>query len=89
MGFSITLEKSEKLNKNRAEGRLCGGPTRTRAGCTTRATWQVLEEVWTHNLGVGKSRVAVLPMCKRHARQMPRGYCGVNFRVLEISKIPT
>ena len=87
MGFSITQDKADKISKLRAEGRLCGGPTRTRAGCTTRATWQVIEEVWTHNLGVGKSRVTILPMCKRHATAMHAGYCGLNFRVIEVAKI--
>lgn len=87
MGISITEAKAQKLDKNRREGRLCGGPTRSRAGCATRATWQLVEEVWTHNLGVGKSRVTILPVCKRHAMQLPAGYCGVNFRVLEVVKL--
>jgi hypothetical protein len=87
MGFSITADKAAKLDRNRREGRLCGGPTRDRAGCASRATWQVVEEVWTHRLGVGRSRVNSLLMCKRHAMLFHSGYCGVNFRVIEIAKL--
>lgn len=79
-------DKSAKIDKLRAEGRLCAGPTSSREGCTKRATYKVLEEVWPQWLGVGKSTVRYLPMCTRHAAAMPSGYLGVNFRVIEAVK---
>lgn len=84
MGHSITEATHQKIEKNRREGRLCGGATRSRSGCTTRATFVKTSEVWTYKIGEGEPQVLDMPVCKRHAAQTPVGYAGVNFRVTAV-----
>lgn len=79
MGYSISHEKWEKLEALRKEGRLC----RMDREHTTRATVMVRQETWPYVLGEpGTGTVDEMPFCPRHARLMPPGYEGVNFRVL-------
>lgn len=84
MGYSISEETYQRLERNRREGRLCGGATRVRHGCVARATQQAIQETWTHKIGEGESHVSPLSLCARHARQVAPGYEGVNFRVLSV-----
>lgn len=86
MGFSITEEKARKLDELRREGRLCKAATRTRAGCSARANRKVMQQSWWYKIGEGTSSIYNMTMCKRHADQMPIGFKGVNFIVLQVSK---
>lgn len=87
MGYSITAETASKLDKHRAEGRLCGGATSSRAGCTVRAQYRVTSTSWVNLIGLGPSTERTMPMCTRHAKASPVGFRGVNFRVESHEKI--
>jgi hypothetical protein len=82
MGYSITQEKWERLEALRREGRLCCMDREH----VTKATVMVTQESWTYKIGEGESHVDEMPFCPRHARQVPEGYEGVNFRVLSHRK---
>jgi hypothetical protein len=84
VGYSISAELHDKLEKNRRENRLCNGAARSRAGCSTRATTVVVTESWVYRIGEGKSTRHEVRMCTRHARQTPIGFSGVNFRVVDL-----
>lgn len=53
MGYDISQAKYEKLEKNRSEGRLCGGATMAKAGCSIRATRREITETWNYKIGEG------------------------------------
>jgi len=81
MGYSISHEKWEKLEALRREGRLC----RMDREHTTRATVMIRQESWYYEedkLAGKPPHVDEMPFCPRHARMMPPGYEGANFRVL-------
>jgi hypothetical protein len=79
MGYSISQTKWERLERNRRDGRLCGGATSAPGGCATRATVIHSELFWVHRIGEGEPRPITMRTCARHA--MPVGYQGVNFRI--------
>jgi len=81
MGYDISQARYEKLERNRRDGRLCGGATMARAGCSIRATVKLTEETWIYRVGEGTPRITTMTVCTRHARQTPVGFEGVNFRV--------
>jgi hypothetical protein len=87
MGYSISAELHDKLEKNRRDGRLCAGSSRSRVGCSTRATIIVFTESWIYAIDEGKSAVHEMRMCSRHARQNLIGFEGVNFRVVDQAPI--
>lgn len=84
MGYSITEEQYQRLERNRREGRQCHMST-GRGGCFTRATVAQTSESWPYHIGEGERRVATTTFCKRHASEP--GYEGVNFRVLSTERI--
>ena len=57
--------------------------TRSPAGCSTKDTTKVVQDTWTYNIGQGEATRHEMEMCRRHARQVPAGYEGRNFRVIE------
>lgn len=79
---SISQETYERIERNRRDGRYCRGMSRSRAGCSTRSTVKITQESWVYRIGKGRREVHEMEMCPRHARQLPDGYEGVNFRVL-------
>lgn len=86
MGYSITWEQHEKLEKNRRDGRLCQFST-GRGGCFTRATTKVTQDSWNYatEKDAGETpHVHVMTLCTRHA--MPVGYEGMNFTVTATEK---
>jgi hypothetical protein len=83
MGYDISQSKHDRLERNRAAGRLCGGATMAAGGCSIRATVRHTEDFWTHKIGVGASRRTTLTTCTRHAA--PVGFEGVNFRVVAVT----
>jgi hypothetical protein len=82
MGYSMTSEKADKINALAAEARRCS-MNNGRGGCATRATVMVVDQSFVYRLDEGAESVTEMPMCARHARQMPVGFEGVNFRVLD------
>jgi hypothetical protein len=83
MGYSISQEQHEKLERNRAEGRLCCVST-GRGGCFNRATVRQTVESWYYE----KDRLAGEPphvdtqvICASHSRGGLYDE-GTNFRVL-------
>jgi hypothetical protein len=79
MGYSITLEQANKLDKNRSEGRLCHMST-GRGGCFNRATVRETHESFMYALDEGDMTVSEMTLCGRHA--MGVGTAGTNFRVV-------
>src|ERR1019366_9340119 len=66
MGTSISHETGIKLDRNRANGRLCAGGVRH---CTPPATTLVV----TNDDLAGKT-MGPMKMCARHARMFPVGF---------------
>lgn len=67
MGYSVTTEVWARIERNRAAGRLCKGPTRSPAGCQTSASCVL---VLTPEDG---SKTRELTMCARHAASVRAG----------------
>lgn len=84
MGYSISQEQHDKLERNRREGRLCAMST-GRGGCFTRATWRERWESWPYKIGEGHRLVSIMTHCGRH--HLEPGYEGMNFRVLSVERI--
>lgn len=84
MGYSISQEQWEKLQRYEREGRRCAFST-TGGGCFNRATTGVTQESWTYKVGEGDSREHEMTLCTRHAEDV--GYQGVNFRVTATRKL--
>jgi hypothetical protein len=80
MGYDISQTKHDRLERNRAAGRLCGGATMAPGGCSIQATVRMTEDFWTHKIDVGPARRTTMTTCARHA--YPVGFAGVNFRVV-------
>lgn len=85
MGYSITHEQHERLERLRREDRLCAVST-GRGGCFNRATWEVLQETWPYRLDDGKRTVHRMTLCGRHVQAA--GFEGGNFRVLRADRLP-
>lgn len=76
MGYSIDYETHEKLERNRAAGRLCSGGHRY---CTARATRKVFTDFWLtcEDKAAGKAPYRTadddsgMTLCTRHARSLP------------------
>ncbi len=66
MGHSISYETSVKLDRNRANGRLCAGGVRH---CTTPATTLVVTDADDRGETYG-----AMKQCRRHARMFPVGF---------------
>lgn len=84
MGYDLSWEQGEKLERYRREGRLCAVST-GRGGCFNRATVRQTQESWYYEgdkLEGKPPRAVEMTLCVRHARQYPAGYEGVNFRVV-------
>lgn len=88
MGYSISQETYERIERNRREGRLCRGGSR----CSSRGTWWAFHETWVHKIGEGDSKLDMqgMPFCKKHLREFAPhvGFEGVNYRVVRIKPIP-
>ncbi len=84
---SVSATAYDKVQANRREGRACSGPSRSRIGCSGRATHLRTDEVYLHVLNEGPAEVLDMPLCKRHAGQSRVGATGVNFRVLALAAI--
>jgi hypothetical protein len=84
MGYSISQEQYEKLERHKREDRLCAMST-GRGGCFNRATVRQTVDSWYYAEdranGVTPHRITQT-VCSRHAKTMPVGYDGTNFRVL-------
>lgn len=84
MGYSISQEKYEKLERNRREGRLCS-MNNGRGGCSARATVRQHTLNWYYEeekLRGDPPREGTSVLCRRHANEMPPGYEGRNFTVV-------
>jgi hypothetical protein len=84
MGYDISQETHERIEKNRRDGRLCQGSGR----CSTRATKLVQQRCWPYRVGEGDLSERPMVMCAKHASEFPAGYVGVNFEVVSISSLP-
>jgi tRNA isopentenyl-2-thiomethyl-A-37 hydroxylase MiaE len=62
MGYSISNDLHQKLERNRSEGRLCGGAVRSGPGCSRRA----ILKVYTDEDIAGKT-YGPTKLCKRHS----------------------
>lgn len=71
MGYSISQETYERLEANRAAGRLCQGSSR----CSTRATRQTVALLQDDD---GTWRWSVMVMCLKHADTMSSWPAYVN-----------
>jgi hypothetical protein len=71
MGFTMSAELHAKLEANRAAGRLCGGATRSRAGCSQPAVVRVI----TADDLAGKTYGPTV-LCRKHGQQ---DYAQVGF----------
>lgn len=85
MGYSMSQEQHDKIERNRRMGRLCSGG---RHFCVTPATRRVTSWTWTHKIGEGKAHESELLLCTRHARTYSVGFEGVNFIVKSIDVLP-
>lgn len=63
MGYSISRETHERIEANRAAGRLCGGSSR----CSSRATRMTIALLERET---GTWEWSCMVMCKKHADQM-------------------
>src|SRR5215831_3291963 len=84
MGYSISQEQHERLERNRRAGRLCAMST-GRGGCFTAATTAHLTESWPYAIGEGRSRLHTQHFCGRHSSVCA---VGVNFRTLDRAPLP-
>jgi hypothetical protein len=80
MGYSISEETYERIERNRREERLCQGSTR----CSTRATRIVTQRCWLYTIEEGPETLEDMKMCTRHANTLPVGFRGVNFIVTQV-----
>lgn len=64
MGYSITKEHADKLERFRSEDRLCQGAAR----CSSRATYGALTQQGQE--GEQPGEVSTLVMCKKHLDEM-------------------
>jgi hypothetical protein len=88
VGYSISMEQANKLERNRREGRLCAMST-GRGGCFTRATWVEKGDSWYYeeDMVAGKEpHPLVHTVCAKH--RMGAGYKGRNFVVHTSEKLP-
>jgi hypothetical protein len=86
MGYSLSQEQYEKLQRNKAEGRLCCVST-GRGGCFTRATRRLTHESWPYesDRAAGKPpTIGVVVACTRHST--PDWQEGLNFRTIKVEK---
>lgn len=80
MGYSISAEQHDKLERNRRDGRLCWVAT-GRGGCFNRATIRLTLESWLtgqHRAAGEPPTIGTAVVCSRHARDNRE---GTNFRV--------
>lgn len=83
MGYDISQEQYEKLERLRREGRQCAMST-GRGGCFNRATYREVHEHWTYHIDEGQRTERTMVFCGRHA-SLP-GAQGVNYRVLSVER---
>lgn len=83
MGYSITHEQHQRLERLKAEGRDCKMSTRG-GGCFNRATRKATQQSFPYKLDEGNESTHVMTLCTRHV--YPVGYEGVNFRVTKVEK---
>ena len=98
MGYSVSQETYERIERNRLNRRLCQGSSR----CSQRATRfaiALLDDNETENVGGGTTtysvtkpawRWSVMVMCKRHADEMiawPAYVNGANLAVLSLDRM--
>lgn len=83
MGYDISQEQYEKVERLRSEGRQCAMST-GRGGCFNRATWTELHECWLYELEQGDRTEHHMVFCGRH--HSAPGTEGRNFRVLSSAR---
>ena len=84
MGYSISQDQHDKLEKHRREGRLCCVAT-GRGGCFNRATRRLTQDTWPYDRDrqAGKPPTRhVAVACARHAT--PDWQEGTNFTTLSV-----
>jgi hypothetical protein len=88
MGYSISQDQHLRIEKNRREGRLCGGPSNHQ--CPVAATYTIAKDTFYYEGGVEVRKVHTeTGMCTRHARLFPVGYRGENFLVTAVWNTPS
>lgn len=86
MGYSLSQEQYEKLERNRQEGRLCSVST-GRGGCFSRATvrWTTNSWMYAEDRQAGKApEVTTSVVCTRHNRD--DWHHGTNYEVISTDK---
>jgi hypothetical protein len=88
MGYDISQEQHDKLERNRREDRLCAVAT-GRGGCFNRATVKATEEAWVYEedrLAGEPPVIRTMKLCTRHAKPEAGYLEGTNYRVISLEK---